>query len=309
MAFDLETFSKEIREYGYSQAILFALHNRYEILLNWLLKLNFESKYGKGLAVMEEDWDNLILLDACRYDTFEQHTRFEGKLDRVISKGNSSPKFMTENFSGRRLHDVIYVSANPYSVNIREGVFFKIISLIDEWDPDSGTVLPEVVISSAMEAQRNYPDKKLIIHFMQPHAPHIGKYRPGIKQSGVSEIQAAQSDGMNVFDACKNGIISHSQLNRSYISNFKFAEEYVERLIHQLIGKTIISADHGENLGETYLGKNWYSHSQDTPECRFVPWLELEFSSRKNTKAANPENYDLPDEDTVNERLQNLGYL
>jgi hypothetical protein len=43
---------------------------------------------------MEEDWDNLIILDACRYDYFKRQHDFEGSVDRIVSPGKMSWEFM-----------------------------------------------------------------------------------------------------------------------------------------------------------------------------------------------------------------------
>jgi len=31
--------------------------------------------------LMDEDWDNVIILDACRYDQFERHNILDGEID------------------------------------------------------------------------------------------------------------------------------------------------------------------------------------------------------------------------------------
>ncbi|MDG5776143.1 hypothetical protein VB773_02085 [Haloarculaceae archaeon H-GB2-1] len=36
---------------------------------------------------MAEEWDNLVILDACRYDVFEEMHTFPGTLKPIISKG------------------------------------------------------------------------------------------------------------------------------------------------------------------------------------------------------------------------------
>ena len=36
---------------------------------------------------MKEDWDNLVILDACRYDMFKKLNTINGKLEYKISIG------------------------------------------------------------------------------------------------------------------------------------------------------------------------------------------------------------------------------
>ncbi len=37
-----------------------------------LTNQHFDLKYGKGESIIELDWDNLLLYDACRYDEFNR---------------------------------------------------------------------------------------------------------------------------------------------------------------------------------------------------------------------------------------------
>ena len=281
---------------------------------NPILRWKFERQYGRGLDVMQEDWDNLIILDACRYDTFEEHTRFEGKVQKVVSAGNYSWEFMIANFVGKELHDTIYVTANPYSARINESVFFKLISLIDEWDENTGTVLPEDVTQKAIEVSENHPDKRLIIHYMQPHAPHIGSIQDEFAQMGFNKyhgmgVQSRTNEGIYIFNAVRQGLVTSERLHDSYVENLRIAEGAVESLVSKLNGKTVITADHGENLGERVLGLRLYEHGNDTPECLFVPWLELDYESRREVIASEPVSDVRPGESTIDNRLRDLGYL
>ena len=47
---------------------------------------------------MKEDWDNLIVLDACRYDMFKEINTIKGNLERGISRGSATSQFLIENF-------------------------------------------------------------------------------------------------------------------------------------------------------------------------------------------------------------------
>lgn len=42
---------------------------------------------SRTAAVMDEDWDNLLILDACRFDMFENRNILPGQLDYIYSKG------------------------------------------------------------------------------------------------------------------------------------------------------------------------------------------------------------------------------
>ena len=73
--------------------------------------------------IMQEDWDYLIILDACRYDYFEKFygQYLSGKLEKRLSLGSSTREWRDRNFTGK-YDDTIYISANPF-INSVKAVF------------------------------------------------------------------------------------------------------------------------------------------------------------------------------------------
>lgn len=140
-----------------------------------LTKFMFDLEHDGGIYVMEEDWDNLILLDACRDDYFQESTSFDGEYTSKVSRAHESWGFMQENFVDEALHDTVYVTANPYSERLNQDTFYKVETVLDRWNSDTGTVLPEDVTEVALNAHDRYPNKRLIIHYTQPHTPHLGE--------------------------------------------------------------------------------------------------------------------------------------
>jgi hypothetical protein len=69
-----------------------------------------------------------------------------------------------------------------------------------------------------------------------------------------------------------------------------------------------VSADHGENLGEVQHGMVQLKHGNPTPECRLVPWLEMNYSERREIVEEPPIGYETIDDDAIEERLTALGY-
>jgi hypothetical protein len=264
---------------------------------------------------MDKEWDNLILLDACRYDIFDEHSTLDGKLTPMVSRGNYSYEFMEENFSGYNHHDTVYVTANPYTEKLEDDIFYTVNSVIDKWDPQTGTVLPNDVTEQSIKTAERYPNKRLIIHYMQPHLPHLGSIAQDLNATltGWDKYHAnpgktKMADGMSMWKAYRRDILSKDQIQRSYIQTLHIVESEVKRLVNQLTGKTVVSADHGENLGENYFGREVFGHGYDTKECLLVPWLELNYNERKDVMREDPIGYEKSGED-INERLRDLGYL
>lgn len=137
----------------------------------------FEAKNGKGVDIMNKDWDNLFILDACRYDIFPEHSEIEGEYRTVVSRGNDSRSFIHKNFSNRELYDTIYVTANPFVENISDDFFFRVVykDLFKQWDESLSTIPPNAVVKKVLDVNEKHPDKRIIAHFMQPHAPYIGE--------------------------------------------------------------------------------------------------------------------------------------
>jgi len=82
---------------------------------------------------------------------------------------------MEATYHRRTLHDTVYVTANPYAAWIPDRTFHAVVNLLaSEWDAEVGIVYPEAVVRRAFEAHETYPNKRLIIHFMQPHFPFLG---------------------------------------------------------------------------------------------------------------------------------------
>lgn len=133
---------------------------------------------------MEEQWDNLIVLDACRYDFFKLLYKkyFRGILEKIESVGASTPEWCVNTFSNY-YDDVVYISANPH-INSKTAIwngswaakdhFHKIVNVwLWGWDEELRTVHPKEVNRGFRAAKEKYPEKRFILHYMQPHAPYI----------------------------------------------------------------------------------------------------------------------------------------
>lgn len=137
----------------------------------------------QGKLIHKLDWDILIILDACRYDIFEKYYNmfFEGTLGVAISRGSHTLEWLHNTFSQTKILDLIYISANPFinSITKVNGFnpkehFLKIIDAwLHGWDESLGTVPPWNVNKIFIKTIEKYPDKRIIIHYLQPHAPYI----------------------------------------------------------------------------------------------------------------------------------------
>lgn len=73
----------------------------------------------EGVDIFAADWDNLLILDACRGDVLESEASFADEVGSRQSRGAATPEFIRANFAGRKLHDVVYAAANTWYFNLK----------------------------------------------------------------------------------------------------------------------------------------------------------------------------------------------
>jgi hypothetical protein len=300
--------------------------------LSNILNPYFVSKYGYGFGngdayddLMAEEWDNLFILDACRLDYFREKNHIDGNLSARTSLATWSWEFMEQNFVGRDLHDTVYVTSNPYVERLDEDVFYTVENLLHDWDKEMGTVHPGTVVEAARDAHERYPNKRLIIHFMQPHVPWIGPTADAIRErvNGLKGWdrygynrdggKTTEREGIGDWEAVKEGHITTDELGAAYQESLQIALEHIEDLLNDLNGDSVVTADHGEMLGDQVapFTPKLYGHNFDTycsELCR-LPWLEVPGDEDRETIAEDPIGFDRLADDKVSERLADLGYL
>jgi len=274
----------------------------------------------------DDQWRYLVILDACRYDYFKKIFKKylkKGKLKKVYSPASTTAEWIKKVFQ-KKYSDVVYVSANPHinSKNISKinnfsvnNKFFKIIDAwLDGWDKSKLTVPPEAVNKIVLKNIPKYPDKRFIIHYMQPHAPYLnlekirggaieadrenrelGKkinfYSPYLKKflsktyNILDNLVKKRKITWKILELLKIPSIDPIQATLQQVGQGGLLQAYnynLERVLKNvknltdnplIKGKMIITADHGELLGE-----NWdYSHRKNYRHNKLieVPHLEI----------------------------------
>ena len=279
------------------------------------------SENTTGIDVFDEDWDTLVILDACRYDMFEEVNHIEGKLTAKESKASSTPEWLRANVDDRDLHDTVYVTANPQLERNRENWdvnFHEVINVwLDEgWDEDIGTVLADTMTKAAITAHEQFPQKRLVVHYMQPHYPFVLSDTEFDKGHLVSiESGEDNATGENVWAQKFTGELdqTRSELWDVYTTNLEYVLKHVEDMLTEVPGKTVITSDHGNYVGEraTPIPIQEYGHPRglyDEPVTR-VPWLEVIQGERRQiqTGVTNILNKKI-DTNKITDRLKDLGY-
>jgi len=296
---------------------------------------------NRGVFVYDENWDNLIILDACRFDTFKELNAIDGKLESRISRGSATPDFLLENFSKHptrsSFKDVVYVAGNPFVNWLLQDKFYKIYPVWDYgWDENLLTVTPEKVVAEALKARRQYQDKRLIIHFMQPHFPPLVGRPKG--DTGIAGMRKAARENIDIdpftfvkrkgvspefWDTTCDGLLARGELSKQevvalYKENLRIVLSHVTDLVKQLPGTTVVSSDHGNLFGERpglAYPFTTYGHPRRLRVGRLiqVPWLIVVNQEIEMSKAEQPaeekDTFSQEDDEKIKDRLQKLGYL
>ncbi|ALM76387.1 alkaline phosphatase family protein [Thermococcus barophilus] len=263
---------------------------------------------NNGISIFEETWDSLVILDACRYDVFEEEykkRKMKGKLECRISKGTETTSFLLENFTNENYKDIVYITANPFVDLLLHDKFYKIISVWkDGWCNEWQTVLPKTVYEYTIYAINRYPNKRFIVHFIQPHYPYIGY---NFTDGSFEELRRATLDGalpkikrkyrdsfFSIFSMDIYAMVDTELQFRAYKQNLKLVLSYVEKLVDILPGRTVVTSDHGEAFGEKLhplIPIKVYGHPPKIriPALIKVPWLVVEPEEKKPSKDLEKE--------------------
>lgn len=237
-----------------------------------------------AVSVMDEEWDNLIVLDACRYDTFKNVVNSE--VDFKISQGSATSTWIKNNFNGN-FSNTICIAGNPHlsSIYLKDvfgfNPFKRVIEVWDfGWDKRYKTVPPKNVRRAALSVIENSNYERLLIHFNQPHHPFLSdKDLLKLDDGTWNEIYGGVMGGekTTVWDALRKGEVSVEKAKYAYIQNLKLVMKEVRKLTKHLEGKTVITADHGNLFGEYLL----YGHPNvRVKELVEVPWFEIKNTTK-----------------------------
>jgi len=260
---------------------------------------------------MGADWDTLVILDGCRVDTFREVVDNSiGSVEARTSPASESWWFMQEQFVDRDLSGTVYVTANPHVHKLPDGIFHAVIDATDScWDKTAGVVPPSDMTEMAHQAHENYPQKRIVAHYMQPHYPFLGEH------GSFGNVQVDGSDGgyHPWQEQAWGDPIGKDRLKRAYRENLKLTIPHVEDLIHEVSGRVIITSDHANLIGDWSfpIPLRVYGHPEAFPHPKLVtvPWVVAKDGNRREisngmTDVETAES----DQDEVDERLRALGY-
>jgi hypothetical protein len=169
----------------------------------------------------------------------------------------------------------------------------------DKHDPSGlmpGGAPPRYVTDRAISVARNYDYDRLILHYIQPHAPYTA--------NALAEGRNLRVYEKEPFKYLREGGDRKDVWN-AYLDELRYVLDDVAVLLRNIDAETVvISADHGEAFGEY----NIYNHHTGSihPYIRFVPWA---VTSATDTESYSPQVEPQERNDvSVDESLKALGY-
>jgi len=156
------------------------------------------------------------------------------------------------------------------------------------------------VTDRAIRVGREIDPERMIVHYLQPHAPYIGR---------VMDDNELLDRDERPYQALRNGADKEDVWN-SYLDNIRHVLDSIEVLRENInADKVVITADHGELFGEWGV----YNHIGGIlhPSLKRVPWAQTTASDSKERVPTRDKTKDAADttEEDFKQRLKDLGYL
>lgn len=260
----VEESTNRVRSDGFSGA----RESLYEFYVG--LCRNAGRRVNYGTNVFEESWDVLVILDGCRWDLMREVVSEYDFVDETTtySIASSSEEWMEKTFGEVDTSDVGYVTGNPFSRQMLNPNDFQLLDEVWEYavDDEVRTIPADAVTDRTIRAHREVDPDRLIAHYMQPHYPFV----PNPMDEGLPLEDFGGSNHEDVWDKLRRGKVSREEVWEDYRSNLEYALDSVETLLRSVDGNVVITADHGNLLGEFGL----YGHPDyaPIPALKRVPW-------------------------------------
>lgn len=208
---------------------------------------------------------------------------------------------------------IVYLAANPHvspaflpRLGV-EGGFAHIDELWrTHWDAEHYTVMPEAAFERLVALMEKFPimlnggrrpqttpgpvpfspvpvlpvspSYKFIVHLLQPHEPFVGRTRIEVP-SKQTRVLPVSEDGTPLpyareLSLLADGLVTHQQIYQAYDDNLRRALEALEHALPRIPGRVVVTADHGELLGE--YGMVGHYEEMYVPELIEVPYFVCE---------------------------------
>ena len=293
-----------------------------------------------GTNVFEREWDVLVLLDTCRTDALREvadEYDFLEDIEEIWSVGSTSKEWVEQTFTqayADEIANTAYVTGNPFSNTLLQerdrteygsthGTWIENADWVDRvmndnivdgesfghleplWGvtgpdaPFQESQHPEALTDYTIKASRSGEFDRVIAHYMQPHSPYF---------ASSTEYDELEEYEKHPFRALKRGGSEASQkVWEAYLDNLRYALDYIEILIENVDGTVVISADHGELLGDHRM--YYHMPGNPHPKLKKVPWVEVESKDHRTHDPDVSLEGHKNAQQASDEQLEALGYI
>jgi len=240
----------------------------------------------------------------------------------LLSENIWSYRILEEEFHKYQNHNYDMIHAgyprwNPVSVDSfgHYELIYPSGNQDDRLHPEAGHI-PHILTDRAIDVGRQKDFDRLIVHYNLPHLRHIADaidWEPGEKSH--SKLMAANlpvardlRPEERSFDSVNQGEVPAKAVRDNYLKNLRFCLEYVGILLENMdADKVVISADHGEGLGDR--GVLYHPFGCPFSEIKTVPWA-ITTADDQGTYVSKYEDLNtIPNDREIRGRLKALGYL
>jgi len=230
------------------------------------------------------EWDVLVILDGARVDVMREVVGSDVR--STWSAASTSIDWIDRHFADRyrdEWEDAAYVTANPFAAHDNDDarsadLDAKPLGHFDPvyrraWGEVEGikTTPPTAVTDAAIRAHRETDCDRLIVHYMQPHQPF--RSRPeweNVFSNMENLVRDVTHGGADIWGRCRDGEIDREELWAAYLDNLRWVwQDVTERLLANVDGDVLVTADHGNGMGE--WGAWSHRGGQLAPTVRKVP--------------------------------------
>jgi len=240
----------------------------------------------------ENDRVCVVVLDALNIKIFKKLYKDKYNILEVWSDGYDTKSWLENTFihnsNNEVFREVVYISGNPWTSILHDKlskVFKRVIDVsVKFWNSELGTVEPKYVTLTTKIF--SVVEKKLLVHYLQPHPPFLTSrftHQPSITLEEIGKR-------MNVeYVIARCNPKARRLFKKLYIENLKLVMSEVERKLTPHLKsrrfKIYLTADHGEILSKWrpnprklkwVLGICKYvGHFRNFKELHIVPFIEI----------------------------------
>lgn len=285
------------------------------------------SRWPLGTHVYDEDWDLLVILDACRVDVLESVAHeydFIETVDSRWSVGSHSHEWLTQTFSEDYTDEIgntAYVSGNghthetfveeeyppdetvpfcwPNWRSVETGDFGQLDMLWETAHEDELGVPPRAITDRTVEVARESDYDRLIAHYMQPHIPYIA--------GALTEDRSPTDIEARGWKLLESDDANHDEVWQLYKDNLRLVLDEVELLLENVDAENVIvTADHGNAFGEYTI--HGHPEGMLLPCVKKVPWVKA-YATDTGTFTPSGEDFNDVERTDIQDHLADLGYM